>query len=198
LPGLSQYLATQSPQDWPFELLLLRSQLMADEDAPTPEERAFLAELREKPTVVAGWLMYADWLDEHGEPALGTRLLGRALERVGRLPVRDLEGLAKRPGFYAAGISEARRELEEFVFTRARHRTWRSFLVGELCLEHLAQLCHVDRWGHPSPDRDLFHQWYLFDDLWAAAHRPWPTACSDTPVAGRAHDRRSRNVNDST
>jgi hypothetical protein len=28
-------------------------------------------------------------------------------------------------------------------------------------------LClHTDRWDK----RDLFHQWFLFDDLWAAAH----------------------------
>jgi uncharacterized protein (TIGR02996 family) len=170
LPDLTQHLATHSPLGWPFELLLLRSQLLADEDAPTPEERAFLAELREKPAEGAGWQMYADWLAEHGETALGARLLGRALDRIGRLPVRDLEGLAKRPGFYAAGISEARRELEEYVFTRARHRTpGVPSLSVSFAAEHLAQLCaHVDRLE--SPTRDVFHQWYLFDDLWAAAH----------------------------
>ncbi|MCI0456268.1 MAG: TIGR02996 domain-containing protein [Gemmataceae bacterium] len=33
--------------------------------------------------------------------------------------------------------------------------------------EHMAQLClHVDRWG----ERDLYHQYFFFDDRWAAAH----------------------------
>jgi uncharacterized protein (TIGR02996 family) len=33
--------------------------------------------------------------------------------------------------------------------------------------EHVAQLClHTQRWG----ERDLYHQYYFFDDLWAAAH----------------------------
>ncbi len=34
--------------------------------------------------------------------------------------------------------------------------------------EHLAQLClHVDHWEHRG---DLYHQYFFFDDLWAAAH----------------------------
>jgi hypothetical protein len=33
--------------------------------------------------------------------------------------------------------------------------------------EHLAQLAlHTDSWG----SQELFHYWFLFDDLWAAEH----------------------------
>jgi hypothetical protein len=33
--------------------------------------------------------------------------------------------------------------------------------------DHLAQLClHVDCWDGV----DLYHQWFVFDDLWAGAH----------------------------
>src|SRR5262249_44260904 len=43
LPDLVRHLATADLGTWPFELWLLRSQLLADEDAPASEERAFLA-----------------------------------------------------------------------------------------------------------------------------------------------------------
>lgn len=170
LPDLARHLATATPDAWPFELWVLRSQLFADEDAPTAEERAFLAELRERPSEDAGWQMYADWLAERGEVSPGTVLLRRALERVGRLPLRDLEGLANRRGFYAASISAARRDLEEYVFERARHRP---FYIPSLSVssaaDHVAQLAlHYEHVR--SEPLNIFYQWYLFDQQWAAAH----------------------------
>jgi uncharacterized protein (TIGR02996 family) len=170
LPDLARHLASAQPATWPFELWLLRSQLLADEDAPTAEERAFLAELRERPREEAGWLMYADWLTERGDPTSRCLLLRRALERVGRLPIRDLAGVASRRGFYAQSVAACRRELEEYVFERARHRRQGvPSLSASSVSDHIAQLAlHFDHLE--SPPRDIFHQWYLFDDRWAAAH----------------------------
>ena len=47
---------------------------------------------------------------------------------------------------------------------RSAHDPSKSLVQAE---RHVAQLClHTDRWD----DRDLYHRWILFDDLWAGAH----------------------------
>jgi hypothetical protein len=49
-------------------------------------------------------------------------------------------------------------------FARSGHDPAKSIVRAE---RHVAQLClHTDRWG----ERDLYHRWILFDDLWAGAH----------------------------
>ncbi|MCC2670929.1 MAG: hypothetical protein K0Q72_3400 [Armatimonadetes bacterium] len=127
LPELCRYLAAHSPQgEWPFELLLLRSQLTAD---------------------------------EAGNP------LSQALEACGRLPLVHLYDDLGDGDSLTGGPQSAREVVESHLEESGEQPEERRSLVQ--VEEHVAQLClHVDRWG----DRDLYHRWILFDDLWLAAN----------------------------
>jgi hypothetical protein len=70
------------------------------------------------------------------------------------------------------GLSDLRAAVDELdalrtdsrVVARSRNDPGKSLVQAET---HMAQLClHTDLWG----DRDLYHRWIVFDDLWASAH----------------------------
>jgi hypothetical protein len=94
--------------------------------------------------------------------------LGAALGRVARLPVIRMGGTGFGAGMGLATVEQARTQLEEEVKALGGvpdHDASKS-LVGTS--DHLAQLClHVGNWF----GRDVYHQWVIFDDLWAGGHR---------------------------
>jgi uncharacterized protein (TIGR02996 family) len=167
LPDLPRQLARSTPADWPFELRLLRSQLFQPPAGPAGDEAGLLQALLERPADEASWSVYADWLHDHGEGRPGPVLLRRALEAARHWPVAKLCNQLDLRQFLLGAVVEARAQLPGLVAQLGRtggHDPGRCLVHAE---DHLAQLClHTDRWG----ERDLYHQWLLFDDRWAAAH----------------------------
>jgi len=168
LPDLARHLAHASPagQDWRFPLRLLRAQLLRPPDGAGPQELGFLQAIQNAPRDEANWAVYSDWLQEQGRPPAGLAVLERALLACTRFPVASImNSVDTRPLGLGEGAA-ARAELEGLLgqFARGGHQPALSRCHVE---EHLAQLClHTGRWDN----RDLFHQWFLFDDLWAGAH----------------------------
>jgi uncharacterized protein (TIGR02996 family) len=169
LPDLAGYLATAVPPKkagaWPFELALLRSQLLADPPDAAGEEAAFLKLLREEPQEAGHWNVYSDWLAERGAPPAGCVVLERALQQSARFPVGSICNSINTTELARGSLSAARAELEALLPRFAGELdTAKSRVQVE---QHVAQLClHTARWG----DQDLYHRWIAFDDLWAAAH----------------------------
>jgi uncharacterized protein (TIGR02996 family) len=166
---LARYLARFTPgEEWPFEMTLLRSQLLADPEKAKPRERAFLEGIRADPGYDAGWLVYSDWLEDQGRPRADRVVLERALAGVSRYPVAPLTNTLSLGEFGRGGIASAREELDALVAQLGRRRQDHDPSKSLVRVDdHVAQMClHTDRWG----SRDLFHQWVAFDDLWASAH----------------------------
>jgi uncharacterized protein (TIGR02996 family) len=168
LPDLARHLAHASPagQGWRFPLRLLRSQLLRARDEAGPQEKGFLQAILEGPRDETNWGVYSDWLQEQGRPRAGLAVLERALLACARFPVASIMNSVDTRPLGLGDVAAARTELEGLLgqFARSGHQPALSRCHVE---EHLAQLClHTGRWGK----RDLFHQWFLFDDLWAGAH----------------------------
>jgi uncharacterized protein (TIGR02996 family) len=165
LPDLARYLTRAAPAEWPLELRLLRSQLLAAPEGADLTEQGFLDEMRTGSDDTP-WLAYSDWLAEQGRPAAGVVLLERALQAAGHYPLAVVCNRLPTTGAGAGPIPEARKELQALA-ARLGGRTGNNPALSLVHVEeHLAQLClHTARWGN----RDLYHQWVLFDDLWAAA-----------------------------
>jgi uncharacterized protein (TIGR02996 family) len=176
LPELVRYLARSgAPETWPYELLLLRSQVLIDPENASKDEQAFLRQLREAPEDDAQWNVYSDWLEDYGQPRANITLIERALRNISSLPVEaigeeDYASLSQRT------ITGARQKLQALIkkVSGSRHSGSRqqgdptkSLLQVE---EHIAQIClHADRWH--DYEVDIYHRWIFFDDLWASAHR---------------------------
>jgi uncharacterized protein (TIGR02996 family) len=165
LPDLARHLIAARPVEdqWPLELLLLRSQILpeARRGKPKEPEAAFLHALVDSPTDGASWMIFNDWLLEQGRPPVGTTLLDQGLRRSAQYPLTALEQ------FFSSDIKLVQEQLkDQFAVNRnALKRRAEKALVQTA--EHVAQAyLHTDRWD----DRDLYHQWFLFDDLWASAH----------------------------
>jgi uncharacterized protein (TIGR02996 family) len=168
VPDLARYFAGVHPgKGWPRELLLLRSQLFATPEAAIRSQKGFLDALMERPSEDAGWKIYSDWLEEHGQRQPGLVLLERALTGTSQLPFMALTNEGSWPQLGRGTLASARQKLEGIIkklHSVGNHDPSKSLIhVGE----HLAQLClHTNRWGIT----DLFHQWIFFDDLWASAN----------------------------
>jgi uncharacterized protein (TIGR02996 family) len=145
----------------------LRAQLLQAPDKARPQETAFLRAIRDNPGDETNWAVYSDWLQEQGRPRAGLAVLERALTACTRHPVAAILNSIDTRGIGLGDLSAARQECEglpgQFA-GRLTHDPARSLVHVE---DHLAQVClHTGRWGQ----RDLFHQWFLFDDLWAGEH----------------------------
>lgn len=177
LPGLPRYLATTAPPPgykreggWPFELRLLRSQLLQAPAKMPREEKALLAGVQDSPADEARWLVYADWLEEHGQSR--NALLERALRASGRYPVGTICNSLSTRDFRGNDLAEARKQLEELVgpgvMGDPRADAKRARVQAG---QHVAQLSLV-----ASRGGDTWHRWIIFDDLWAGAHPALATA----------------------
>lgn len=92
--------------------------------------------------------------------------LRRALERVTRLPVLQIGGTVMTSTLGLGTVEQAAVELEGILtkLPASKHGFDPSrSLVGTG--DHIAQLCLHTGWE----DR-MYHQWFLFDDLWAGEH----------------------------
>ena len=93
--------------------------------------------------------------------------LGAALERVARLPVLRISETDSGARLGLATVEQARTQVEEVVKALGGvldHDASKS-LVGTS--DHIVQLClHVGNWF----GGDVYHQWIIFDDLWAGRH----------------------------
>jgi hypothetical protein len=101
------------------------------------------------------------------EDPAGIRL-GAALRRVARLPVIRISEEGSRGLLRAATVEEARTRVEQAVkaLKAVPDHDLSKCLVG--ASDHLAQLSlHVGDWF----GRDVYHQWVVFDDLWAGRRR---------------------------
>jgi hypothetical protein len=96
-------------------------------------------------------------------------LLERALAACARYPVVHIKGTGAALRFGLGDLPAAHNgcaELLEEFKGFGRHEPSRSLVHVE---EHLAQLClHVGQWAEWGQQE--YHQWFLFDDLWAAVH----------------------------
>jgi uncharacterized protein (TIGR02996 family) len=178
LPELGRFLVTRESK-WSERLLplkYLRGVLLAPPDKVTATEAGLLQALRQNPDDQASWGAYSDWLAEKGKGSVGRHLTERAFHRISRYSPQFLEYLNEnqfnlfwslKPEF---GGAEAGLEMLQYVESDSPEcwldRPSRSRVQVD---EHVAHLClNVEQclWT----DRDSFHQWLLFDDLWASAH----------------------------
>jgi uncharacterized protein (TIGR02996 family) len=172
LPDLARWFATPPADECAVEISLLMGNLFRGPDASV--EESFLHDIRARPKDTAAWNAYADWCQEQGGRPLGLHLLEQALRRIGHYSSAFFRALREEPAYVLGmGLGEGPEEPVEML----------RLLEGELpgpwaepptrslwqVDEHCAVLdAHVGRcfWT----ERDSFHQWYLFDDLWASAH----------------------------
>jgi uncharacterized protein (TIGR02996 family) len=168
LPDMVRHLVLSLPDDhtWPFELCVLRTQLLASPEKCSPIEEAFLDDLRKQEDDETPWRVYSDWLLDHDELRVGQTLLLRALQRVTRFAPRAINYEVDRAVLLEPSVKTARATIDSLAatFQRQHHVPGKSRVHVE---DHLAQLCLHAFQGF---SRDEWHQWYFFDDLWAAAH----------------------------
>jgi uncharacterized protein (TIGR02996 family) len=174
LPDLGPLLVNAEPDLGPLPLFYLRGALLIPPADAVPVECCFLQALAEHPSDRATWAAYADWLTEQGQGPLGRHLLERALTRVTRYSPELLEHLERFPDSFYFPPDEGGVATDVWMLQRKENekpnrlldRPSDSLVQAD---EHVAQLClQVGQcfWT----DRPSFHQWYLFDDLWASAH----------------------------
>jgi uncharacterized protein (TIGR02996 family) len=173
LADLPRYLATTVPPPgypheggWPFELKLLRSQLLLEDPDAPHEEQALLAGIRAGGAEPTLWQVHADWLEEHGQGR--NAVLERALRQCGKYPVGYICNSLSTREVSGTTPAEAREELASLLKDWANPREndpEKSLTQGG---DHVAQL--VLHTGRMFGRKDLYHRWVLFDDLWCGAH----------------------------
>jgi uncharacterized protein (TIGR02996 family) len=167
LPDFPRFLAqTVLQQDWPSELIDLRPVMLAEGKGRPALENGFLQTIRSNPTDELSWNAYSDWLEDRGEPPVGMHVLQRALTRLGHMDEIEWPGNVNLFDAIALPIDEAYQAARLLIERLDRCRKRQSLVHVE---EHLAQLClfvRRDRWHKCN----MYHQWILFDDLWAGAH----------------------------
>jgi uncharacterized protein (TIGR02996 family) len=92
----------------------------------------FLAALRERPADLTAWLVYADWLDEQGEPT--GRFIRLSLELTdGRIAVKDAEArVVELEQLHATTHPETRELLSSYRSgLPTRFRVLSRFYIGE-------------------------------------------------------------------
>ncbi len=149
LPELVRYLACAEIPDvgccFHYDMQALRSQLFPTGDKHQAHEDPFLFHLRENPRDESLWLIFNDWVADHSERSAGAFLLEGALRRVSHCPLASYPNWKFDP-------AKTLIQVEDHVAVMCRH------------------VCPL-RWEEESsPDGGMYHQWYLFDDLWASAH----------------------------
>lgn len=164
LVDLPRYLAghvpdSDHPYGTPFELRLLRSQLLRTDGLEDDDERAFVESLRSDPDSPT-WDVYSDWLQERGRRRAEIEVLERALTACKRFAVGPIVNSKDMSRFGEGDLDSAANEAADLQTIDSEKS---EVAIGE----HIAQLClHTDTWG----TQDLYHQWILFDDRWAAAN----------------------------
>jgi hypothetical protein len=93
--------------------------------------------------------------------------LKAALGRVTRFPVHEITNTMNHTKWGLGGVDQARKEfaglLERIDGQDRRYDPSKSLISVD---EHIAQLCLHVGW-----EGEMYHQWIIFDDLWASEHR---------------------------
>ncbi len=142
VPDLCRYVLTRPDEsDLEYELRSLRRTLQDILAVPRGEDAGFLTAIRDNPAESFDWLVYSDWLQEHGLPTAGLYLLGtglRAANPVMVLPNHNPSlDLIKVTPHMAQACKHEGRETPSFP---------------------------------GAAPRDSYSQWIFFDDLWVAAN----------------------------
>lgn len=172
LPGLPKYLGTKSPGldksclTWPTELLLLRSQLLKEDEKETSEGKAARNSLLNNPENTGLWDTYCLLLKNKGSKEPGQQLLISALAECAKFPAASLKPSYDWTfsGNQNIGVDqkEMKAKLTQLLWRNDPHKS------RVQCDSHVAQLSvHIERW---SDGMDLYNRWILFDDLWAGAN----------------------------
>ena len=144
-------------ESWPLELRLLRSQMFYRMQELPDDERYLVEEIHKQPSNADSWSVYGDWLLENGRPPLHMTILNRAFQGV-----RQLE-----TGCYDAQLARAKwpKPEEEVKKILSVDSPKTKIAISE----HLAQAClFYATFNYSTRSPDIYHQWWLFDDLWAA------------------------------
>jgi hypothetical protein len=198
IPDLARYLLTLQPtidahgfSDLDGHLPLLRAQLLTIPATNEPVEQEFYQAILDNPHDEASWRACLDFLHEQtGRPG-SLVILENALRAVTHLPVHDLPHEAWQAA-QRGSVLEAHKDVEAALTAHPpdrpdRHDPSKSRIQVD---EHVAVLyLHV---GRLYEQTDLYYQWILFDDQWAAAHpdlanaimrydRCWDVLCPDGP-----------------
>lgn len=168
LPDLPRYLLTVQPDDyWPEELSLIRAEILNAAHALSIEEHGFYKAIEQETEDEEHWAIYSDWLTDHDLRSPSVTLLERALKAVAQRPVKALVeswDLYEAPATYKEA-TEQLAEAEKKIDPEEREQDPSKSLIE--VEDHVAQIClHVGE----HDQRDCYHRWILFDDLWAAAH----------------------------
>jgi uncharacterized protein (TIGR02996 family) len=178
LGELPVWLLQHPPSDdwsWPLELRLLRSQLLgppasadAAADADEAVELDLLRDLQRRPDDHETWAVYSDWLLGRGQPRSEVVVLQRALERCAGLPVATITNSISWKDRCRGDLQSAQEDAAALV-DEAGGVEERGLELSRLSVgEHIAQLSlFTAEWNEGKP---MFHQWVLFDDVWAGNH----------------------------
>jgi uncharacterized protein (TIGR02996 family) len=95
LPDFPRVLLAADPDEdeWPRELVAIRTELQRVLRTAKGEERGFLVKIGADPGDDLAWGAYSDWLQDRGEPSAAAHLLARAL----RAPIPDPDGPRGNP-----------------------------------------------------------------------------------------------------
>jgi uncharacterized protein (TIGR02996 family) len=152
---------------WPRELLLLRAHLLGVPDGLEEREREMLAAIDAAPGEAGPWSVYSDWLLERGRLPAHATVLERALEACGRDRTGQEIAGGLRDGRLEGDLAAARVVLAELVDEREPDEAPPERIPSLVSVgSNVAQLClYIGTWSRP-----MYHQWILFDDVWARAH----------------------------
>ena len=81
LPDFPQMLFSVTPtDDWPKELVMLRSMMFCSTENLPAAEKVFVEEIHKNPVDPGPWMVYSDWLAEHQAPPMHIGFLNRAMD----------------------------------------------------------------------------------------------------------------------
>ena len=96
----------------------------------------------------------------------GKASLLTALERATRFPVLQIGGSMPTSKIGLGTVEQARAELEGILGSIGQQEDTADSLKSMVSSgDHIAQLCL-----HLGSEVEMYHQWFLFDDLWAGHH----------------------------
>lgn len=165
LTDIPRWLASQVPEpgwSFRFELRLLRAHLLVSSPRFDEAEQGFLEALGRDPTDVPTWAVYSDWLQQHGHPEAQVVVLERALRACAAFDLLKLgsEDWSER---FVGSLQHAHADAIA-TLDRQGPRRWQPSDALVWTSPHLCQAYY------PIGSGSMFHQWVLFDDVWARAH----------------------------
>jgi hypothetical protein len=163
LPDFPRWLAAQSEpsEAFPLELQLLRSQLFAPPAALASAVQPLLSEIVARNPDPNALSVYKDLLEQRDGRPGHVVLLEHAFARCAEMDVLEFAN-GETSVALSGTIAEAAEEASQVE--RSRFASKSLWAIDA----HMAQLCLATD-GGPA-DNTQFHQWIVFDDLWASSY----------------------------